>query len=408
LRFLAPYVPLPCVKFLIPLLILAAPLHAKLLATFHTTQGNVVVELQYDKTPQTVANFITLAEGTRPWVDPFTGAVRKARFYDGIKIHRTANNTVYKFAQGGSPKGDGSDGPGYTFRDEFDDSLVHVPYVLSMANAGFNTNGSQFFFTGSLPQPMYDNVHTIFGLVTDPASRAVVDSIIAAGDNATTINYVTLNRTDAASQAFDEHAQNLPLCSGIDGELQVNPGGNVLYELNTPRTAGSVFQVFRSLDLQSWVKRNETYQGTGELGVPEIILDSEILPKAFYNLPFVTYLDALAPAFDLLASRTLELTLGETETLNFQFDSGGLGGTLVYSGGQTPTAFILVTYIPEPHKAQWIMDTVYGRLGFVCGLDSENSSIIIGRNDSYKYWQPVGKPLGWYPLSSGTLTLSKP
>ena len=171
-------------KFVIIFAALAAPLRAELLALFQTTQGNIEVALQYDKAPQAVASFITLAEGSRPWVDPMTGRLRAVPFYNGIKIHRTSNTGSFKFAQGGSPKGDGSDGPGYSFKDEFTSPLIHVPYVLSMANAGPNTNGSQFFFTGSVSQPTFNNVHTSFGLVTAPASRAIVDAMITAGPNA--------------------------------------------------------------------------------------------------------------------------------------------------------------------------------------------------------------------------------
>ena len=126
----------PAVKFAVILIALAGPLHAELFAVFQTSLGNVEVALQYDKAPQAVANFITLAEGSRPWVDPITGRIRTEPFYNGIKIHRTSNTSSFKFAQGGSPKGDGSDGPGYTFKDEFTSPLTHVPYVLSMANAG--------------------------------------------------------------------------------------------------------------------------------------------------------------------------------------------------------------------------------------------------------------------------------
>ena len=409
LRFLVPYVPFPCVKFLIPLLILAAPLHAKLLATFHTTQGDVIVELQYDKTPQTVANFITLAQATRTRVDPLTGAVIRKPLYVGEKFFRIVNDPEFKIAQTGSGTGINSGGPGYTFRDEFHTDLKHDPYVLAMANTGaVHDNGSQIYLTGSVSIPGLDNKHTVFGLITDSMSRVAIDAIMAAGNNATTIDNVTFNRTDAAAQAFDEHAQKLPICSGIAGELDVDLSLNVAYDLELPHPPGSMFQLFRSVDMQSWEKRNQIYQGAGKQGPDRVEIDSESLPKAFYNFSLVKYPDALAPDFDLLVDRTLELTLSETETLTFQFDSSGLSGTLVYSPVPTPTAFDLVTYIPEPHKAQWIMDTVYGRLGFLCNLDTENSSVIIGRNDSYRYWQPEGAPLGWYPLSSGTLTLSKP
>src|SRR5690606_30528949 len=96
--------------------------------------------------PQTVANFIGLAEGSRAWIDPATGAVMNGEpFYDGITFHRVIEGFMN---QAGSRNGLGTDGPGYTFRDETDNGLDHSqPYVLSMANSGPNTNGSQFFVT---------------------------------------------------------------------------------------------------------------------------------------------------------------------------------------------------------------------------------------------------------------------
>ena len=198
------------VRFVFLLCALNCPLRADLIARFQTSQGVVDAILQYEKVPQAVGNFVTLAEGTRPWIDEKTGAITHKPFYDGTKIHRISNNDNFKFAQGGSRIGDASDGPGYTIKDEFDDTLTHVPYVLSMGNKGPNSNGSGFFFTGNIAIPSYDESYTLFGIVTDPASRAAIDAIIAAGADGTTIHQITILRTDAAAIAFDEHAHNLP------------------------------------------------------------------------------------------------------------------------------------------------------------------------------------------------------
>ncbi len=273
---MALYVPYPCVKFLIPLLILATPLHAKLLATFHTTQGDVVVELQYDKTPQTVANFITLAQATRTRIDPLTGAVIRKPLYSGEKFFRVVNDPGFKIAQTGSGTGINSGGPGYTFRDEFHVDLKHVPYVLAMANTGdVHDNGSQIYLTGGVSIPGLDNKHTVFGLITDSPSRVVIDAIMAAGGNATTINNVTFERTDAAAQAFDEQAQKLPICSGIAGELEVSLGVETLFQFADSQPGGSGFQAFRSVDLQSWNKLGEIYQVAGQDISRPIKLDSQ-------------------------------------------------------------------------------------------------------------------------------------
>jgi cyclophilin family peptidyl-prolyl cis-trans isomerase len=130
-------------------------------ATMKTDKGNIVINLFADKTPKTVNNFVFLA---------------RAGFYDGTTFHRVINDFM---AQGGDPTGTGRGGPGYRFADEFHPTLRHnKPGLLSMANAGPGTNGSQFFLT-HVPTPWLDNKHSIFGEVADKASLDVLLSIPA-------------------------------------------------------------------------------------------------------------------------------------------------------------------------------------------------------------------------------------
>jgi len=134
----------------------------KLFAHFSTNMGVFVIELFDDKAPNTVANFVGLAEGTKEWTDPRTNQPMKKPFYDGLIFHRVIDDFMI---QGGCPRGDGRGGPGYRFADEFHRSLRHDKEGrLSMANAGPGTNGSQFFVTLA-PTPWLDNKHTIFGQV---------------------------------------------------------------------------------------------------------------------------------------------------------------------------------------------------------------------------------------------------
>ena len=145
-------------------------------AILHTNHGDIVIELFEDHAPVTVANFIGLADGTKPYRDQASGQQMTSRFYDGLTFHRVISGFML---QGGDPRGDGRGGPGYEFADEFHPDLsFDRPYLLAMANAGPGTNGSQFFITVA-KTPHLNRRHTIFGEVRDPASRQVVDAIAA-------------------------------------------------------------------------------------------------------------------------------------------------------------------------------------------------------------------------------------
>ncbi|GHT77781.1 peptidylprolyl isomerase [Spirochaetia bacterium] len=157
-----------------------------LFARLTTTRGDIVVRLEYQKTPLTVCNFVALTEGTMTT----TGG---KRFYDGLTFHRVIADFMI---QGGDPLGTGSGGPGYKFPDEFDSSLKHDgPGVLSMANAGPGTNGSQFFIT-HVKTDWLDGKHTVFGRVVQ--GQDVVNAI-RQGDR---IERITIIRNGPEANAF--------------------------------------------------------------------------------------------------------------------------------------------------------------------------------------------------------------
>ncbi|WBL23498.1 peptidylprolyl isomerase [Zunongwangia sp. HRR-M8] len=171
-------------------------------AKFDTSMGPIVAELYYDQTPITVASFVSLAEGNSTMVD---STYKDKNFYDGLIFHRIIDGFMI---QGGDPTGTGRGGPGYRFPDETIDSLSHDSKgILSMANAGPGTNGSQFFIT-LVPTPNLDGRHTVFGKVvkgqdvvdaigkveTDPRDRPVKD---------VTINTVEIIRKGKAARKFD-------------------------------------------------------------------------------------------------------------------------------------------------------------------------------------------------------------
>jgi peptidyl-prolyl cis-trans isomerase A (cyclophilin A) len=131
-------------------------------AKFNTTEGEFTIKLFDKEAPKTVANFVGLAEGTKEWKDPRTGKTMKKPFYNGLKFHRVIQGFMI---QGGDPLGTGTGGPGYEFEDEFSPKLRHSKAgILSMANAGRNTNGSQFFITLG-PTPHLNDKHSVFGEV---------------------------------------------------------------------------------------------------------------------------------------------------------------------------------------------------------------------------------------------------
>ena len=143
-------------------------------ATLRTSAGDIRINLFGNHAPKTVSNFVGLATGEKEWTDPGTRQKTNRPLYNGTIFHRVIDNFMI---QGGDPLGRGTGGPGYNFGDEFHPELsFDRPYLLAMANAGPNTNGSQFFIT-TTRTPHLNFRHTIFGEVADAESRAVVDQI---------------------------------------------------------------------------------------------------------------------------------------------------------------------------------------------------------------------------------------
>jgi len=164
-----------------------------LTATLHTSQGDIRVNLFPNQAPKTVSNFVGLAEGTIDYSAPNAKGERSGPFYDGVIFHRVIEGFMI---QTGDPTGTGRGGPGYQFADEFHPELqFNEPYLLGMANAGANTNGSQFFITVARTTHL-NYKHTIFGEVADQPSRDVVDAIAhtATGQQDRPVNDIVIEK----------------------------------------------------------------------------------------------------------------------------------------------------------------------------------------------------------------------
>ncbi len=159
-------------------------------AVIETSMGTITCELYSDQAPETVANFIGLARGTKEWTDPRTKEKVTRPFYDGLTFHRVIPGFMI---QGGCPLGNGTGDPGYKFKDEIDPELKFDQVGrLAMANSGPNTNGSQFFITVA-PTPHLDGRHTIFGQVVEGQDIADKIANVPRGSQDKPLEPVTIN-----------------------------------------------------------------------------------------------------------------------------------------------------------------------------------------------------------------------
>ncbi|MBL9140138.1 MAG: peptidylprolyl isomerase [Verrucomicrobiales bacterium] len=274
------------------MLFTAAPLQAEptadgLYAGFVTTQGTFWCRLEFSRVPRTVANFVSLADGTRDWIDNSTAKIVRRPFYQGIRFHRVIKNFMI---QTGSPNGQGTDGPGYQFADEFHPELKHSKAgMLSMANSGKNSNGSQFFVTVT-NTPWLDGVHSVFGEVVEGLDLVHNISKVATdtSDRPLTpvvINEVRILRNGAAAQAFrpEDITPSLPDVGVVPTAIQLTT--NQLALLVQSRT-NHYLHAYISTDLHTWswqlVRSSpKTLTANGLLGRPQVffrVLDGGIEP----------------------------------------------------------------------------------------------------------------------------------
>lgn len=392
---------------LVLVLALAPAAQAQIYADVVTTKGDFTIQLNHAAAPKTVANFIGLAEGSRPWINPVSGAVHTNEpYYNGIIFHRVIADFM---SQAGSRKGDGSDGPGYVFRDELNNGLTHSgPHVVSMANSGPISNGSQFFIT-DVATPHLNGKHTVFGAIF--SGQTVVDAI----NNSPTTNErpvtpiviqsISIRRVGAAADAFDIHAQGLPVITQPKTFVKAIPGGAASVSIAPDLPVTTQFRIFRSTNLSTWTNFGQIYvPKDGETVDVVSGIEVQAPQKAFYHFSAVQYPDD--PEFSKTPLASYSLNLG-TQTRTYVFNAAGTGGnvTIVPSGGTSSVIpFTLLDKVSSPYRSQLVFDHGAASspryLRHTLYADAGTANSFSGRITSDQY---IGI---WYSWASGTYSAS--
>lgn len=326
--------------------VLARAVEPGIYADFETSLGNFTCRLEPTLAPKAVANFIGLATGERAWLEQPTGAVRTKPFYDGLTFHRVIKGFMN---QGGSPNGEGNDGPGYAFPDEFAPALRHDgPGVLSMANSGPSSNGAQFFVTVAAT-PWLDDVHTIFGKVVSGMEAVTAINQVDTDDTTrpstpVVVTHVVIRREGPEAEAFDITTQGLPV---------VMPG-----DLAIAATGGQVQLGFAGeLHVETFLREANTLNvwSSSSLGIDmEAPLLNQVSRAAgeaahFFAISQVHYSESTRAPRDVRGRELVVHLPGGTDTLVVQFDADG-GGTYLYNG--TPGTVTAHTWSQEPYRGR--------------------------------------------------------
>lgn len=292
----------------------AAPTEDGLYAEIQTSEGTFYAELAYDKAPITVANFVGLATGTLPWIDPTTAGVSNDPYFDGLLIPRAEPGFVIQM---GSPTNTLSGGPGYRFQDEFHPDLNHdAAGILSMANSGPNTNGGQFFVTLDAT-PFLDRKHSVFGNVVEGLDVVTTIGGLPAGTVA--IQQINILRIGTTATAFDATAWKLPRVAPVAIESIRVDKEQGSYTLEFSRNPFAQYTVNRSTDLSRWTAINDatlTQLFDTSMTTLNVSSVSTSEPKQFFR--------AAAANYNSMPERINRLTLtlnliGSSETIVLNF-----------------------------------------------------------------------------------------
>jgi peptidyl-prolyl cis-trans isomerase A (cyclophilin A) len=293
--------------------------------------GTFTITLQNTKAPVTVANFIGLATGQKGWLDLSTGSIRHDPFFNGLIFHRVIAGFV---SQTGSRNGNGTDGPGYAFRNEIDPTLSHAtPYTVAMANSGPDTNGSQWYITQG-NQSSLDGSYSIFGTVT--SGQSVCDALNAVPTSSdkpvtpVTISSIVVYGPSLAG--FNLNPSGLPKV--LNGAPVMKAAGTT-YSLGFDHQAYSEYSGYHSVDLASWSSfiSNQYFHSAppaaGDIDVTTLTTGN----RHFFRLARVDYsscFNALTPTS--VAGKTLTFPgLFGTSYVTVSIDATGTGGTYQYA-----------------------------------------------------------------------------
>ncbi|MCS5589897.1 MAG: peptidylprolyl isomerase [Candidatus Thioglobus sp.] len=280
-----------------------AKLDDGLYANLHTNQGDIVIKLAYDKTPLTVINFVGLAEGTKK-----SNIQTGKPFYNGLKFHRVIDNFM---VQGGDPKGNGTGGPGYQFADEITDLSHDSGGILSMANSGPDTNGSQFFITHKATGWL-DGKHTVFGRVIDGMD---VVNRIDKGDFIRKVKIIRIGvkaesfKTDEI--AFKQQAQKT-LNSKDQAKVEKLKNFQAYIDLNYPDAIQTEEGFYYQIKLAGHGKKIPVLGKLAKVNYELKLEDGTVLRKAGRPLLFVPGTGQVVDAID---KSVMTMTAGEKRTV---------------------------------------------------------------------------------------------
>ncbi len=368
--------------------------------------GDFRVRLFHEEVPRVCANFIGLATGERPWLDPRTHRLREGvPFYDGLMFHRLIHSFVI---QGGDPLGTGAGGPGYAFQDQFHPDLRHDGrYMLSMAHAGPNTNGAQFFITLA-DASFLDDYHSVFGEVIE--GRHIIDGFadpdlhpVDQNDRPVdplAIDSVVISGSARESFMAEHGASGLPQWRPVQKEIsysmvETDDGERPALRLHWDRRARWDYPVTATQDLAEWFRLGFGWSVDGEDGfsteVTGVFVDDpeqemSAFPAFFQVLGLDYSFLPEVPSSMLAAGTSIRLHLDEGDiVLQFAGESGTW--TFEPSGGGSPVSGEMEDFYED-------VENVLPEAGFFVGQDSTLANLSVTRMVTVFFDEPVG-PQGW-------------